>query len=80
MAYGRQRDARVAYVHNTVHRYRRRSDACAYACACGGGGGGGRGCVEDGATTRVADRNCEVEAMIEPVLQHIVYRGRRGRR
>ena len=92
VAYGRQRDARVAYVHNTVHRYRgggcarqRPGGMCTcmhtrvararvrWSCLR-------RCCVEDGATTRVADRNCEVEAMIEPVLQHIVYRGRRGRR
>lgn len=36
VAYGRQRDARVAYVHNTVHRYRgggcRGLAACAHAC------------------------------------------------
>lgn len=40
VAYGRQRDARVAYVHNTVHRYRAKAGwceyrlACARACAC----------------------------------------------
>lgn len=92
VAYDRQRDARVAYVHNTVHRYttglcgyfrsvcvhvahtgtRAGTSAVPSLCACVRAGCLRR-CVEDGATTRVADRNCEVEAMIEPVLQHIVY-------
>lgn len=77
VAYGRQRDARVAYVHNTVHRYIQRKKAvlvvdvrgCAYVCRLPSTLRRGR-CNDPRRGSKLRGRS---DDRAEPVLQHIVY-------